>query len=85
MVKKAISGKGRGGAPPLPRQRGALRVVQITLAALGAFLFNLAYRSWMGSEVAQAVVLVAVALICVAWALWMGIATVRGPRPPSLD
>lgn len=87
MVKKAISGRGRRGAPPLPRQRGALRVVQVTLAGLAIFLSQLAYSSSSdeGAEPAEALVLFAVALICGGYAVWMGIRTVRGPQPPSLD
>lgn len=92
MVKRAISGKGRRGAPPLPRQRGALRVVQISLLFLAAFLGNLAYRSWLAyrgqapnSGLDEVVALGAVALATVAGVLWMGLRTVRGPQPPSLD
>lgn len=92
MVKKAISGKGRRGAPPLPRQRGALRVVQVSLLALAAFLGNLAYRSWEeynaaapAAGVDEVAGLVVMALICVGGVLWMGLRTVRGPIPPSLD
>lgn len=92
MVKKAISGKGRRGAPPLPRQRGALRAVQVSLLALAAFFANLAYRSWQGyaeslpgSALDEVVALVLLALITAAGGLWMGLATVRGPQPPSLD
>ncbi|MBW3591650.1 MAG: hypothetical protein KY393_07380 [Actinobacteria bacterium] len=87
MVKKAISGKGRRGAPPLPRQRGALRVVQVTLLALAGFLGKLAFDSY--SEVSgyfgEVVVLGAVAVMLVAGALWMGVNVVRGPQPPELD
>ncbi|MGQ0679089.1 MAG: hypothetical protein ACT4OM_05430 [Actinomycetota bacterium] len=86
MVKRGISGKGRGGAPPLPRQRGALRVVQLTLAALAVFGFILAYDSWLEStDLAETAVLTVAAATAAGWALWMGIRTVRGPQPPSLD
>ena len=92
MVKRAISGKGRRGAPPLPRQRGALRVVQISLLGLAAFLGNLAYRSWLAyrgqapnSGLDEVVALAAVTLATVAGVVWMGLRTVRGPQPPSLD
>lgn len=87
MVKKAISGRGRRGAPPLPRQRGALRVVQVTLAGLALFLLQLAYASSSdgGAAPSEAAVLFAVGLTCGAYALWMGVRTVRGPQPPSLD
>lgn len=85
MVKKAISGGGRRGAPPLPRQRGALRVVQVTFAGLAIFLFQLASSSDEGPASGEVLLLFAVALFCGAYALWMGIRTVRGPQPPSLD
>jgi len=88
MVKRGMSGRGRGGAPPLPRQRGALRVVQLTLVMLAAFFFNLAYNSYAtGSapDLGEVFVLGAVGLASAGSALWMGIRTVRGPQPPSLD
>lgn len=92
MVKRAISGKGRRGAPPLPRQRGALRVVQLSLACLAAFLGNLAYRSWLAygdqlpnSGLDEVVALALMAVATVSGVLWMGLRTVRGPQPPSLD
>jgi hypothetical protein len=92
MVKQAISGKGRRGAPPLPRQRGALRVVQVTLLLLAAFLGNLAYRSWLGysanepnTGIGEVVGLAVVALLSLYGCLWMGLRTVRGPQPPSFD
>lgn len=87
MVKKAISGKGRRGAPPLPRQRGALRVVQVTLLALAGFLGKLAFDSYWeaGSALGEVIVLGSVAAMLVAGALWMGIRVVRGPQPPELD
>jgi hypothetical protein len=92
MVKRAISGKGRRGAPPLPRQRGALRVVQVSLLCLAAFLGNLAYRSWLdygdrmpNSGLDEVVTLAVMALATVSGVLWMGLRTVRGPQPPTLD
>ena len=92
MVKQAISGKGRRGAPPLPRQRGALRVVQLTLLLLAGFLGNLAYRSWLGYSAAEpntgldeVAGLALVALLSLLGFLWMGLRTVRGPQPPSFD
>ena len=90
MVKKAISGRGRRGAPPLPRQRSALRVVQLSLAGLALFLVNLAYRSWLdlsrhpNAGLDELIALVAAAVLCVAGCLWMGVRTVRGPQPPTL-
>jgi hypothetical protein len=92
MVKQAISGKGRRGAPPLPRQRGALRVVQVTLLALAAFLGILAYRSWTAYSASEPNVgidevaaLGAAAALALFGCLWMGLKTVRGPQPPSFD
>jgi hypothetical protein len=92
MVKQAISGKGRRGAPPLPRQRGALRVVQVTLLALAAFLGYLAYRSWTAYSAAEPNVgideiaaLAAAAALALFGCVWMGFRTVRGPQPPSFD
>jgi hypothetical protein len=88
MVKRGMSGRGRGGAPPLPRQRGALRVVQLTLVMLGAFLLNLAYTSYANRsapDLGEVFVLGAVGLAAAAFALWMGIRAVRGPQPPSLQ
>ncbi|MEX2587774.1 MAG: hypothetical protein WD602_07285 [Actinomycetota bacterium] len=86
MVKKAISGKGRRGAPPLPRQRGALRVVQLTLLALAGFVGKLTLDSYSGGAGYrfEAVVLGSSAVLFAAGALWMGIKTVRGPQPPEL-
>lgn len=92
MVKQAISGKGRRGAPPLPRQRGALRVVQLTLGVLAAFLGNLAYGSWTAyagsrpnSGIDEVAGLALMALLSLYCCLWMGLKTVRGPQPPSFD
>lgn len=87
MVKKAISGKGRRGAPPLPRQRGALRVVQLTLLALAVLAGRLSWDAYAGGAgyLGEVVVLALVALLFVASALWMGVRTVRGPQPPELD
>ena len=92
MVKQAISGKGRRGAPPLPRQRGALRVVQLTLLGLAIFLGNLGYLAWSNygggdpnTGLEQVVALSVAALGSLAGCLWMGFSTVRGPQPPSFD
>ena len=41
-MKRGLSGKTRRGSPPLPRQRKALRVVQLTLVALAVCLVVLA-------------------------------------------
>lgn len=92
MVKRAISGKGRRGAPPLPRQRRALRIVQLSLLALAAFVGNLAYRSWLQADAGEpgaSLVEVAALGLATAAALagvwWMGVRTVRGPQPPVLE
>lgn len=45
-MQRGISGKTRRGAPPLARQRRALRVVQLTLLGLAVFLGTLAIRAW---------------------------------------
>ncbi len=81
-MKRAIAGKGRRGAPPLPRQRMALRVVQVTLVALAASLVRLAA---LGNGIQERVGLASAAIGSVSFAVWMGIRTVRGPRPPSID
>jgi hypothetical protein len=88
VVKRGMSGKGRGGAPPLPRQRWALRIVQLTLALLAVFVLNLAYNSFAapGARDWGEVSLLALAgCVAAGWALWMGVRTVRGPQPPSLE
>jgi len=81
-MKRAISGKGRGGSPPLPRQRMALRVVQLTLIVLAASLFRLGVDG-NGMQDRAALGFAAIGLL--AFAAWMGIRTVRGPRPPTID
>lgn len=45
-MQRGISGKTRRGAPPLTRQRRALRVVQLTLLGLAVFLGTLAIKAW---------------------------------------
>ncbi|MDQ4149424.1 MAG: hypothetical protein M3164_05460 [Actinomycetota bacterium] len=89
-MKRGMAGRGRAGAPPLPRQRAALRVVQVTLVALGLFLAWLAARSWEDATsglvgFGQVVVTAGAALFSLGAALWMGLRTVRGPEPPSLE
>jgi hypothetical protein len=93
-----MAGRTRRGAPPLRRQRGALRVVQVTLLALAAMLGLLASRAWSGrgaadsplagtspSGMAEVVVLGVLAVLAAAGALAIGVRTVRGPEPPTLD
>lgn len=90
-MKRAVSGKGRSGTPPLPRQRKALRVIQLTLVVLAAVALRLAALSWEtfssaggSSRLGASVFLVLAGAGCILAALWMGLRTVRGPQPPSL-
>lgn len=90
-MKRVVSGKGRSGTPPLPRQRKALRVVQLTLAGLAALSLRLAYLSWRSfaqaggqSRLGAVLALIPISAACIGAALWMGIRTVRGPQPPNL-
>lgn len=90
-MKRAVSGKGRSGTPPLPRQRKALRVIQATLLALATVAAGLAWSSWRqfsdtgaSHRLAAWIFLSVAAVGSVAAALWMGIRTVRGPQPPAL-
>ncbi len=62
--------------------------MQLTLAMLAIFLLNLAYRSYAAGaerDWSELVVLVLAGCAAAGSALWMGIRTVRGPQPPSLD
>lgn len=45
-MKRGLAGRTRRGAPPLPQQRRALRVVQIVLFGLSVFLGWLTVQSW---------------------------------------
>ncbi|MGH2767448.1 MAG: hypothetical protein ACRDIF_00615, partial [Actinomycetota bacterium] len=45
-MKRALSGRGRRGSPPLPRQRAALRVVQATLLMVSTAMALFAARAW---------------------------------------
>lgn len=91
-VKRAIAAKGRKGSPPLPRQRMALRLVQLTFVGLAICL------AWMARQESEAgrvitkgvrfeevLGLSLAALAFLALAIWMGFRTVRGPQPPTLD
>jgi hypothetical protein len=97
-MKRGMAGRTRRGAPPLRRQRGALRVVQLTLLALALGLALLAVRAWgsrgrpasalEGSRPAglgEVVVLGGFAVLSAAGALSIGVRTVRGPEAPALD
>jgi hypothetical protein len=100
-MKRGMSGKTRRGSPPLPRQRKALRVVQLTLLAIGVTLAALAYAAigqhqhplttaatvdqTSGSGRGEVIVLGAGALGFAALALAMGLRVVRGPEPDAAD
>jgi hypothetical protein len=96
-VKRGMAGRTRRGAPPLRRQRGALRVVQLTLLALAGMLGALAASAFRNrgpaamaeglapSSLLEAAVLLLLAVLSVAGALAIGVRTVRGPEPPSLE
>jgi hypothetical protein len=93
-----MAGRNRRGAPPLRRQRGALRVVQLTLLALAVGLGLLAVQAW-GSRsrpesaldgttqagLGEVAVLGAFSALSAAGALSIGVRTVRGPEAPPLD
>ena len=96
-MKRGLSGKNRRGSPPLPRQRKALRVVQLTLAALAVCLVVLAASALQqhrhplapgavlgasgGHGFGEVVVLGAGAVGLAGLAVAMGIRVVRGPDP----
>ncbi|MCA1839865.1 MAG: hypothetical protein ABR507_12570 [Actinomycetota bacterium] len=97
-MKRAMAGKGRKGSPPLPRQRRALRVVQLSLLILAGTLVRAAWLGWLDHSRAggdpvlgpprAGVALIAVLSVAAAsafgTALWMGIRIVKGPEPPTL-
>jgi hypothetical protein len=67
-------------------------VVQVSLLLLAAFLGKLAVTSLQqrgeGDHhvgMGQAILLAVLALLAVGGAGWMGLRTVRGPEPPSLE
>ena len=100
-MKRGLSGKTRRGSPPLPRQRKALRVVQLTLAALGVCLVLLAASALHqhrhplapgavlgasgGHGFGEVVALAVGAVALVGLAVAMGIRVVRGPDPHLPD
>lgn len=68
----------------MPRQRGALRMVQVTLLMLAGFAGKLAVDSISETALhAEGVVLAVLAVLGAGGALWMGLRTVRGPQPPG--
>lgn len=100
-MKRGMSGKTRRGSPPLPRQRKALRVVQLTLLGIAIVLGALAASAWSQhrhplSSVAaigqtstvglgEMAILILGALGFLALALAMGLRVVRGPEPDEAD
>ncbi|HVF12409.1 MAG TPA: hypothetical protein VNA87_04915 [Actinomycetota bacterium] len=90
-MKRAIAAKGRKGSPPLPRQRMALRLVQLTLVGIAVCLVWMAYQAGeadsysKGVRFEEVVGLSIAALAFLLLAFWMGFRTVRGPQPPTLD
>lgn len=100
-MKRGMSGKNRRGSPPLPRQRKALRVVQLTLlgvavavgllavAALHRYQHPLAASATLGipgrEGLGEVAVLVVGALGFAGLALSMGLRVVRGPDPRDPD
>lgn len=99
-MKRGMSGKTRRGPPPLARQRKALRVLQLTLAAVSVALGLLAFRAWehyrspdpkaaelgRSAEVglAEVAVLASGTVLFAGWALSIGLKVPRGPELPSL-
>lgn len=81
-MKRQMGAAGRKGSPPLPRQRRALRVTQLTLIMLAIWLVRLIGES---QDIPGAVVLGLAAVFLTTFAVWMGVRTVRGPVPPELD
>ena len=97
-MKRGMAGRTRRGAPPLRRQRGALRVMQATLLALAVGLALMAVRAWdsrsrpesalEGSTQAglgEIVVLGVFSVLSAVGGLSIGLRTVRGPEAPPLD
>ncbi|HLI57712.1 MAG TPA: hypothetical protein VKY26_11865 [Actinomycetota bacterium] len=100
-MKRGMSGKTRRGSPPLPRQRKALRVVQLTLLGIAVILGALASSAWSqhrhplsaAAAIGQTstvgfgelAVLILGALAFAGLALAMGLRVVRGPEPDEAD
>jgi len=89
-LKRAITAKGAKGSPPLPRQRKALRVVQLCLLVLAVISGRFALQAWssspaVSSGLGEVVVFGALGMSFAGLAAWMGIRTVRGPQPPTLE
>ena len=100
-MKRGMSGKTRRGSPPLRRQRGALRVVQLTLLGIAVAMVFMARSAWVRHEhplpaastlgttdatgLGEVFVLGAGALAFAALAFAMGLGVVRGPDPHLMD
>lgn len=96
-MKRAMSGKTRRGSPPLPRQRKALRVVQLTLLGIAVALALLMASAWHSHQhplaasatlgtasqagLGEVVALAAGVITFVGLAAAMGLRIVRGPEP----
>lgn len=100
-MKRGLAGKTRRGSPPLPRQRKALRVVQLTLLAIGVVLVALAVSAFhqhahplttaMAVDptdrpgLGEVFVLMTGAIAFLGLAWGMGVRVVRGPEPDPAD
>lgn len=96
-MKRAMSGKTRRGSPPLPRQRKALRVVQLTVLGVAIALAVLTANAWRsyrhplsaastlgsasGSGLGEVIALGAGVIAFGGLAAGMGLRVVRGPEP----
>lgn len=86
-MKRGLSGKTRRGAPPLPQQRRALRVVQLSFLFLALFFGWLVFRSLeqnTAREWGEVILLSLLALLSAAAVFAMGFSLVRGPEPPEI-
>lgn len=85
-MKRAIAQRTRRGSPPLPRQRAALRVVQLTFVGMAVATGFLAVQAWESRDPPlQLIFLATASLGLLIAAIAMGLRTIRGPRPPHLD
>lgn len=62
-----------------------MRVVQLTLLGVAAFLARLSLVSASDGIKAEAVWTAILSVGLLAFAAWMGFRVVRGPQPPDLD
>ncbi|MGH2706322.1 MAG: hypothetical protein ACRDJ4_14925 [Actinomycetota bacterium] len=98
-MKRGLSGRSRRGSPPLPRQRAALRVVQITLLGVSVVLAVMAIRAYSAASgpapraleavttagFGEVAFLAVASLLFAGLAAAMGLRAIRGPEPPKLD